>query len=260
MQAVIKRTRARALAGVGAGLGEARAATGELALVGSRAAIERPEVEVPATLVGRFRWVIFDMDGTLTEPHQIDFKAIRAALGVPAEEDILAWAQTAPQKALVEEYEVAAMQRGQVRLQPGLVDMLNALRARGIPVAIATRNCLKAVDLFLDAAGLRRDAFDPIITRDEVRVVTEGAAARVEQIAAHKPSPVVVERVLAQWRLAPRSVLFVGDAADDVACAQAAGCAMCLIGEKGAAKQQQEEGIAYVTSLAEVLHVVDRQD
>ena len=49
----------------------------ELQLIRSRSAIENPVVSVQAALVGAYRGVIFDMDGTLTAPGHLDFTLVR---------------------------------------------------------------------------------------------------------------------------------------------------------------------------------------
>merc|ERR1719506_3661396 len=65
----------------------------ELRLVESKRLIEAPRVITRCRPLGRheFRGIVFDMDGTLTLPDQIDFASIRAQTGVPAGEDIVAY-------------------------------------------------------------------------------------------------------------------------------------------------------------------------
>ena len=64
-------------------------------MVQSRSHIEKPLINYRARLISgrvdfsKMKTVIFDMDGTLTLPGQIDFDKIKQILGVPADKRIL---------------------------------------------------------------------------------------------------------------------------------------------------------------------------
>jgi phosphoglycolate phosphatase-like HAD superfamily hydrolase len=230
------------------------ASSKELRLVQSKRDIESPLItnRAHSWTSHTVRAVIFDMDGTLTLPGQIDFAALRQTLGMGKRDtDICDFVDnlTSPLQReeaweTVRREELRSFQEGDgVGLQPGLVELLAAIKAAGIPVAIATRNCVEAVDEFLiavAAAAAKTAAtgddgdseslavspppstaaasvpifFSPIITRDFESV---------------KPDPGVAIAVCREWQLDPRSVLFVGDSMDDMACGHAAGCQTLLL-------------------------------
>eukprot|EP00397_Hematodinium_sp_SG-2012_P035041 GEMP01037642.1.p1 GENE.GEMP01037642.1~~GEMP01037642.1.p1 ORF type:complete len:501 (+),score=72.38 GEMP01037642.1:109-1503(+) len=145
----------------------------ELSLIHSKKAIEDPEIiyfakEIRA-VPHQWEAVVFDMDGTLTVPGQIDFKLIRKLVEVP-EGDILTAIEAKPSQEerdrcvkIVEEMELAAFTDAQIR--PGVKDELQRLKKRGIKLALLTRNMSKCVDIFIQQADVA-DIFDEIITRD----------------------------------------------------------------------------------------------
>ena len=207
----------------------------ELRIVQSAGDILRP---VPAwraaPAMARYDGVIFDMDGTLTEPGHIDFKAMRAAAGIPPGADILKHVNAMPDAAAraaahaaVERCEAEGIER--MRLRPHLRPIVAELRERRVRMAIATRNNAKALDRFLEVAELKgcrggggdgtdeEAFFSPAMDRDALPV--------------NKPDPAVARKALDEWGMGgrPERALFVGDHADDIACGQAAGCATCLI-------------------------------
>ncbi|KAG5181468.1 HAD-like domain-containing protein, partial [Tribonema minus] len=157
-------------------------------------------------------------DGTLTLPGHIDFAAMRRRIGIPPGTDILAQIRELPEDqqaaavAIVEEEEMAALQK--LELQPGLHELVAALRARRVRCAIATRNMAAAVDFFFTSSGLERELFAPVLTRD---------------FAHNKPDARVALAIVRAWRLPPAAVAFVGDHVDDMACGRGAGCVTCLV-------------------------------
>lgn len=138
----------------------------------------------------RFDAVIFDLDGTLLATEQMTIETGEAALarmGRPAPEGLLAslvgideptsrgmlrdqlgadfdfahldrlWAE-----ALIERRD-----RDGIPLRPHVETLLNALRAAGLPFAIATSSTADQAREKLAAAGLT-DSFDIVVTRSDV--------------------------------------------------------------------------------------------
>ncbi len=100
--------------------------------------------------------------------------------------------------------EMEAAEAAQVH--PGVPELLEQLRERGIKVAIVTRNCRAAVERIL---AKNRLPYDALLTRDDVTAV--------------KPDP---EHLLAALRLlgvAPHRALMVGDHPMDVHAGRAVG-------------------------------------
>lgn len=194
--------------------------------------------------------VIFDMDGTLTLPGAIDFAAMRRELTamhppLPPHStmDLVAYlnglgdaAEQATLYDVVRRYELAACDAQALR--PHLHELLLLLRRHcHIPLALSTRNCQEATDVFLyQRYDLPSDVFDFVQVRNTVAVDGQWV---------NKPHPSVAEDVLRRWQVLPaslgvadgdhgeaenrRRVVFVGDSMDDMKCGRGAGCTTVLI-------------------------------
>lgn len=162
-------------------------------------------------------WV-FDMDGTLTVAVH-DFPAIKRALGIPPEDDILhhlaalpeAEAQAKHAWLLEHERELAI---GSIAA-PGAVELVQTLHARGCRLGILTRNAHELALLTLKAIGLG-DCFatDDVIGRSE---------------APPKPDPGGLLQLAECWGVAPGDMVMVGDYRFDLECARAAGARSVLV-------------------------------
>lgn len=167
----------------------------------------------------KYHGIIFDMDGTLTEP-AIDFVSVRSELGIPLGEDIAkvlaSWSESEQRQAwdLIEKYEEEV--RDKAVVQKGCLDTLRKFRSSGLKLAILTRNSQKSVDAFLNVIGF---TFDTILTREYPHV---------------KPSPQPVLDILAEWELAPEQVLVVGDFIHDIESGNSAGADTCFFFNPGA--------------------------
>ena len=162
-------------------------------------------------------WV-FDMDGTLTVAIH-DFAAIRRALEIPPEHDILAHLaelpaeQAAPKRAwlLAHERELACA----ARPAPGAVELVQALCAQEVRLGLLTRNARELARVTLDNIGLG-DCFATadILGRDE---------------APPKPHPGGLLQLALGWGVAPQALAMVGDYRFDLECARAAGAQAVLV-------------------------------
>jgi len=117
--------------------------------------------------------VIFDLDGTLTEP-LLDFDAMRAEIGLPPGPILeqLAHADAATQARadeILRRHEREAIARA--TLADGCAELLALLAARAIPTAILTRNVREVVETFSSTFGF---SFAAVYTRED---------------GPHKPSP-----------------------------------------------------------------------
>jgi phosphoglycolate phosphatase-like HAD superfamily hydrolase len=170
------------------------------------------------------RGVVFDMDGTLTNPN-LDFGVMYKRCGVDRSQDILEAiaqmpaAEAAAASAIVEEMEEEG--RRTLALAPGTVDVLQWLKERGIRTAVVTRNTISTVGhlhrALLEPSGL--PPFWPSIARD--------APAGVPP----KPDTAALALIAAAWGvpLGPE-LLMVGDSpANDIAFGAAAGLATALV-------------------------------
>ena len=162
-------------------------------------------------------WV-FDMDGTLTVAVH-DFAAIREALKIPAEHDILTHlaalpaAQAAAKHAWLLEHERDLARASTAAT--GAVELVRELAERGCRLAILTRNARELAHVTLEAIGLA-DCFavEHILGRDE---------------AAPKPSPDGLLKIAGAWGVAPRELVMVGDYRFDLDCGRAAGARTILV-------------------------------
>lgn len=168
--------------------------------------------------LGEIRHWVFDMDGTLTLAVH-DFPAIKRALGIPQEHDILTHLAALPEDEaaakhawlLEHERELAVASKA----APGAVELVRALHAAGYRLGILTRNAHELALITLAAIGIG-DCF-----------LTEDVLGRGE--ADPKPSPDGLLRLAARWDVAPQKMLMVGDYRFDLDCARAAGAQSALV-------------------------------
>lgn len=162
-------------------------------------------------------WV-FDMDGTLTVAVH-DFAAIRRALGIPAEDDILTHLAALPvdeaaaKHAWLLEHERDLALASQAAV--GAVELVRELAARGCQLAILTRNARELAHVTLQAIGLA-DCFAQaqVLGRDE---------------AAPKPNPDGLLQIAQAWGVSPSDMVMVGDYHFDLDCGRAAGARTVLV-------------------------------
>jgi len=140
------------------------------------------------------------MDGTLTRAMH-DFDAMRDALGLPFGLPILeALAELEPRARREKRAALDAMElemADDAERQPGAVELLEHLTARGAPLGIVTRNGRDIADATLAACDLSR--FFPaehIVSRD---------------CASAKPDPAGVHLALTNLSATPDEAVMVGD-------------------------------------------------
>ena len=166
----------------------------------------------------QLRHWVFDMDGTLTIAVH-DFAAIRRALDIPAQDDILEFLAGLPAHEaaarhawlLAHERELAEA----ARPAPGAPALVRALHERGCRLGILTRNARPLALVTLEAIGpLDCFAADATLGRDE---------------APPKPQPHGLLQLAAGWAVAPGELAMVGDFVHDLSCARAAGARSVLV-------------------------------
>ena len=166
----------------------------------------------------QLRHWVFDMDGTLTVAVH-DFSAIRRALEIPPQDDILAHLAALPAELAVAKHawllahEQTLAQAA--RPAPGAVALVRTLHARGYRLGILTRNARPLALITLEAIGLL-DCFvvHDVLGRDE---------------APPKPQPVGLLQLGARWTVVPGALVMVGDFVHDLSCARAAGARSVLV-------------------------------
>ncbi len=165
--------------------------------------------------------VLFDFDGTLTRPFAIDFQAIKAAIGCPADQAILEFIATLPDdrrrresQATLHAMEMEAA--GHSHPHEGAEALIRFLKEKRLPFGILTRNSLAAVERALaNFSGTRLSDFDLVITRDDP--------------VSPKPSPEGVLQAAGRFNINPDELLLVGDFHFDIQAGRSAGALTVLL-------------------------------
>ncbi|WP_447651849.1 HAD family hydrolase [Pseudomonas abietaniphila] len=168
--------------------------------------------------LSQLRHWVFDMDGTLTIAVH-DFPAIKRALSIPQEDDILTHLAALPADVaaakhewlLEHERELAVASKPAV----GAVELVRELAGRGYRLGILTRNARELAHVTLEAIGIA-DCFEveDVLGRDE---------------APPKPHPGGLLRLAEAWSVEPSQMVMVGDYQFDLACGRAAGTHTVLV-------------------------------
>jgi len=219
------------------------------------------------------RAVVFDLDGTIVK-FNIDYKAVRAEVrsflikeGMPASvlslnESIFEMLKKTeifmknngktPAKieevrrkalAIAEKYELEATKT--TSLQPGITEVLKALRDMGLKIGICTVNSQKSVDHILKKFGIAK-FFDTVITRDAVKNV--------------KPSTEHLGATLKALGVNPKEALVVGDSPADMKSAKELGAiAAALPTGISTQKELADAGANYIiTTIMDIPTLIER--
>ena len=188
--------------------------------------------------------VIFDLDGTLTEPF-LDFDRIRRDMGLtPEDGGVLEAMGRMPESErkraenILLLHEQAAAE--QSSLNDGAAALIDTLRHRGISIGLLTRNTRANAVFVAEKHGLR---FDGMICRED------GPA---------KPDSYGVRTLCGQFGAAPERTLVVGDFRHDLEAARNAGAIAILL--KNHAQADTFEHLAHdvIVHLNDVLSIIDR--
>jgi len=190
--------------------------------------------------------VIFDLDGTLTEPY-FDFDAIREEIGMNRNGGPIleALENMTPQQrqraeAILHSHEEKAVSESS--LNPGAKDTLDGLRQRGIRIGVLTRNRKCNA---LAVAEKHRLCFDAVVGREDGPV---------------KPHAFGVLRLCEQFTVRPTETMLVGDYLFDLLCARAAGAIPVLIANHDRAPEFAQHADFTVQTLHELLPIVDNHN
>ncbi len=190
--------------------------------------------------------VIFDLDGTITEPY-FDFDAIREEIGLARNSGPILEAMqsmTVPQReraeAILHGHEEKAVTAS--TLNPGARETLDGLRERGIPTGILTRN---RKDNALAVADKHRLRFDAVVGREDGPV---------------KPDAFGVLHLCRRFAVPPAQTMVVGDYLFDLVCARAAGAIPVLIANHDRAAEFSLQADFTVQTLSELLPIIDNHN
>jgi pyrophosphatase PpaX len=186
---------------------------------------------------GGRRWaaILFDLDGTLADTASLILTCYRhtmrrhlgverpdaewiCTMGTPLREQMQAFAASeAELEAMLRTYSQhqSELHDSCVSAFPGVEDVLQLLRSRGVPQGLVTSKRRAMTQRTLRSCGLE-SSFDVIVTPDDV-----------EQ---PKPHPESVQLALARLgNPDPKDVLLVGDSVYDIRCGKAAGVATAAV-------------------------------
>ena len=185
--------------------------------------------------MSRFKAVIFDMDGLLTDSEAIGLiimrgcaarqgvdlptDAVRKTVGIHAAAASDFYHQHYPAlntDQLFRDFRLAmheAARAGRIPLKKGAAELLAALNKRGIPRAVASSSGMETIRTYLDSLGVLDD-FDVLLTANGL---------------PSKPAPDVFLRAAEALHAAPESCLVLEDSVNGVRAGRAAGMTVCMV-------------------------------
>ncbi|GAJ08386.1 unnamed protein product [marine sediment metagenome] len=187
--------------------------------------------------------VIFDLDGTITQPY-FDFDAIREEMGLERDSGpvLESMEKMTPQQRQRAEEILHFHERRAVtesRLNAGAKQTLSALRKAGIHIGILTRNKRSNA---LAIARKHNLKFEIIVDREDGPV---------------KPDAFGVLRICEQFGVKPEETLLVGDYLFDLLCAKAAGAVAVLLANHDRAAEFAGYADFTVEKISQILQIVE---
>ena len=187
--------------------------------------------------------VIFDLDGTITQPY-FDFDAIREEIGLARDsgpvlesmEEMTAQQRQDAEKILHYHEQKAVTES---KLNANAKKTLSALRAAGIHIGILTRNKRSNA---LAIARKHKLKFDAVIDREDGPV---------------KPDAFGVLQLCRQFGVKPEETLLVGDYLFDFLCAKAAGAVAVLLANHNQADEFAEHADFCIEDISRILEIID---
>ncbi len=189
--------------------------------------------------------VIFDLDGTITEPF-FDFDAIRREIGISdnAISILDAFEQMSSEdrrvaETILKKHEEAAVSKS--TLNKGTEKTLDVLRQSSINIGILTRN---TKDNTVKVAEKHNLKFDAIVDRNDGPV---------------KPDAFGVLKLCSIFSTQPDETLVVGDYLYDLLCAKAAGAFAVLMKTHKDADNFESHADYVISTLDEVLEIIENK-
>jgi len=196
----------------------------------------------------RFLGIVFDLDGTLTTPHLLDYARMRARINCPRGADILSWVSSHAgeernaYETIVREEESLGLDA--VQASPHLSELFDKLSERckkdGLTLGILTRNNEIVMNATLEKLFPKEDPFSLKISRD-----WRGGPP--------KPHPAALNHMAESWGVAASELIMVGDSADDIQCSKAAGALAVAFGPDPHAKALCDVHISNLLDVEKIL-------
>ena len=191
----------------------------------------------------RIKAVIFDLDGTITQPF-FNFDAIRGEMGYPSDAGPileLMKKMTQQQRDKAERILLAHEEKAVAEsiLNPGAKETLTELHRRGILIGILTRNKRDNAVAVAKKHGLK---FDAVVGREEGPV---------------KPDAFGVLHLCDHFAIMPQESLVVGDYLFDLLCARAADAVAVLLKNHHKADEFARHADFVIENIADILKIID---
>jgi HAD superfamily hydrolase (TIGR01509 family) len=190
--------------------------------------------------------VIFDLDGTLTEPY-FDFDKIRVEMGLAPDAGPV-WElmskmtpdQRAAAEKILHKHETQAVEDS--TLNPGAKETLCQLKQDGIKIGILTRNLSANANAVAKKHNLD---FDMVVGREDGPV---------------KPDGFGVRHICKTFSVLPTEALVVGDYLFDLLCAKDAGAKSVLLMNQENADEFAEHADFCIEKIDQILEIIDNQN
>jgi HAD superfamily hydrolase (TIGR01509 family) len=187
--------------------------------------------------------VIFDLDGTITQPY-FDFDVIREEIGLAKDSGPVLESMkkmTAQQRQDAEKILYYHEQKAvtESKLNANAKQTLSALRTAGIHIGVLTRNRRSNA---LAIARKHKLKFDTVIGREDGPV---------------KPDAFGVLRICEQFGVEPEEIMLVGDYLFDLLCAKAAGAVAVLLANHNQADEFAEHADFCIDDISRILEIID---
>ena len=187
--------------------------------------------------------VIFDLDGTITQPF-FDFDAIREEMGLAKDSGPIleTMKNMSPQQRenaekILHYHEQKAVTES--KLNDGAKKTLQRLRKAGISIGILTRNKRSNALAIAKKHGLQ---FDAIVDRDDGPV---------------KPDAFGVLQICRKFGVQPEETLMVGDYLFDLLCAGTAGAVAVLLANSERASEFIEHADFCIETIGQILQIIE---
>ncbi len=186
--------------------------------------------------------VIFDLDGTITQP-SLDFAQIRQEMGLQCNpEPILEAMQGMTQAqmdrslAILHRHEKRAVECSQ--LNPGVREVLAILPKQGVRIGVLTRNLHENALAVGRKHGL---GFDGVVGRDD------GPA---------KPDAFGIHSLCRKFGVLPEQTLMVGDYLHDMLCARSAGAVGVLLTSHEKNREFAEYASFTIENMSQIIQIM----
>jgi HAD superfamily hydrolase (TIGR01509 family) len=186
--------------------------------------------------------VIFDLDGTITQPY-FDFDAMREEIGLAKDSgpilesmEKMTTEQRNRAEQILRSHEEKAVMKS--TLNPGAKRTLSALRSAGIRIGVLTRNRRSNAFAIADKHRLK---FDAVVGREDGPI---------------KPDAFGVLRLCEQFGIKPKNTLVVGDYLFDLQCAKAAGAVAVLLTNHERADEFAEHADFCIENISGILQII----